>query len=108
MADAEDVFRIARSLEGTIEAPHFDRIAFKVARTYATLAPDRQSINLNFTPDEQALKCLLAPEAFSALPNRWGQSGWTVARLAKLSGDELRAALEMAWAHGRAKAARRR
>ena len=51
MADAEDVFRIARSLEGTIEAPHFDRIAFKVVRTYATLASDRRSINLKFTPE---------------------------------------------------------
>jgi hypothetical protein len=108
MADAEDVFRIARALEGTMEAPHFDRIAFKVVRTYATLAADRSSINLNFTPEEQEFKCLLAPEAFSAIPNGWGRNGWTVATLENLSQDELRAALVMAWEHGRAKAPPRR
>ena len=108
MADAEDVFRIARSLEGTIEAPHFDRIAFKVVRTYATLASDRRSINLKFTPEEQEFKCLLAPDAFSPIPNGWGRQGWTVAALEKLSADELRAVLEMAWEHARAKATQRR
>jgi len=108
MADADDVFRIARSLEGTTEAPHFDRIAFKVVRTYSTLAADRLSINLKFTPEEQEFKCLLAPEAFSAIPNGWGRQGWTVAILARLSEDELRAALVMAWEHGRAKAKRKR
>jgi hypothetical protein len=41
MASARDLRRIALSLEGTVEAPHFDRVAFKVARIYATLAADR-------------------------------------------------------------------
>ena len=107
MAAAEDVFRIARSLEGTTQAPHFDRIAFKVVRTYATLAADRLSINLKLTPEEQEFKCLLAPEAFSAVPGGWGRQGWTVATLARLSEAELGAALMMAWEHGRAKARRR-
>jgi transposase len=108
MADADAVFRIARSLAGTVEAPHFDRIAFKVVRTYATLAADRLSINLKLTPEEQEFKCLLAPEAFSAIPNGWGRQGWTVATLAPLSEAELRAALVMAWEHGRTKTGRRR
>jgi hypothetical protein len=40
MATARDLRRIALSLEGTTEAPHFDRTAFKVSRIYATLAAD--------------------------------------------------------------------
>jgi hypothetical protein len=36
MATAKDFRRIAFSLEGTIEAPHFDRAAFTVRRIYAT------------------------------------------------------------------------
>ena len=72
MATARDLRRIALSLEGTTEAPHFDRTAFKVRRIYATLAADGRTANLMFTPDEQALKCTVAPEAFSPVPNAWG------------------------------------
>jgi hypothetical protein len=96
MAKGED---LALSLEGTSEATHFDRTAFKVARIYVTLAGDGLSANFNFTPDEQEFKCLLAPEAFAPLPNAWGRRGWTSANLSKLSTAELKSALEIAWAN---------
>jgi hypothetical protein len=99
MSTAEDFRRIATSLEGTTEAPHFDRTAFKVARIYATLAPDGLTANLRFSPDEQELKCLTAPDAFQPVPNAWGRQGYTTATLAALSPTELKAALEMAWRH---------
>jgi hypothetical protein len=99
MSTARDVQRIAMSLEGTTSAPHFDRTAFKVARIYATLAPDGLSANLKLTPDEQQLKCLTAPDAFHPVPNAWGEQGWTTATLAALEVAELRAALELAWRH---------
>jgi hypothetical protein len=97
MATAKDFRRIALSLEGTTEAPHFERTAFKVRRIYATLAPDGRTANLMLTPDEQALKCEVAPEAFARIPNVWGERGATTANLAKLRVAELRAALESAW-----------
>jgi hypothetical protein len=103
MASAEDLRRLALGLPGTSEGPHFDRIAFKAVRIYATLAPDRLSANLKFTPEEQEFKCLLAPEAFRPIANAWGRQGWTVAVLSALSEEELRAALEMAWKHGAVK-----
>lgn len=99
MASAADFRRTALSLEGTTQAPHFDRTAFKVARIYATLAADERTANLKLTPDEQELKCLVAPEAFAPVPNAWGRQGWTTATLAKLSAPELKAALVMAWQH---------
>jgi hypothetical protein len=99
MATADDLRRIALSLAGTREAPHFDRCAFRVERIYATLAADGRTANLKFTPDEQELKCLLHPDAFWPIANAWGHQGWTVARLEKLGLDELDAALRMAWAH---------
>jgi hypothetical protein len=99
VADADDARRIARALGGTTEAPHFDHLAFRVRRTYATLAADGLSLNLKLTPDEQEFKCLLAPEAFSAIPNRWGRQGWTTAVLDRLDEAELRAVLAMAWEH---------
>lgn len=97
MATAKDFRRLALSLPGTTEASHFDRTAFKVRRIYATLAPDGKSANLMFSPDEQALKCEVAPDAFCRIPNAWGARGATTATLSALSAEELRSALETAW-----------
>lgn len=99
MATARDVRRVALSLEGTSEAPHFGRAAFRVKRIYATLAADGKSANLKLMPDEQEFNCMLAPEVFAPVPNAWGRQGWTTLTLAKASTADLRAALEMAWAH---------
>jgi hypothetical protein len=99
MANAADFRRIARSFEGAGEYPHLDRHAFKARVTFATLAPDELSANIKFAPDEQALKCAVAPDAFAALDNAWGRRGWTCATLAALSEAELKSALEMAWRH---------
>ena len=104
MADAADFRRIALSFEGAAEYPHFDRRAFKARVTFATLAPDELTANIKFSPDQQALKCTVASDAFTALDNAWGRQGWTRATLAALSEAELRTALEMAWRHGAAKA----
>ena len=108
MATAKDLRRIALSLEGTREAPHFDRTAFKVVRIYATLAADGRTANLKFTPDEQALKCMTAAEAFSRIANAWGDQGWTTVTLSAVTIAELKHALEMAWQHGRTPAPRKR
>ena len=103
MATGKDLRRLALELEGTTEAPHFDRTAFKAARIYVTLAADGRSANFKFTPDEQEFKCMMAPDAFAPVPNAWGRQGWTTATLSKLSAAELKSALETAWAHGMAK-----
>ena len=75
MADDADFRRIALSFEGAGEYAHFDRRAFKARVTFATLAADGLSANIKFAPDEQALKCAVAPDAFAALDNGWGRRG---------------------------------
>lgn len=97
MSSAAEFRKIALSLEGTTEAPHFDRKAFKVARIYATLAADGKTANFKFSPEEQAIKTALYPDAFQPLDNAWGRQGWTCATLARLDQARLRAALEAAW-----------
>ena len=99
MANAKDLRRIALSLEGTTEAPHFDRAAFKVARIYATLAADGRTANLKLSPDEQEFKCMLAPEAFAPVNGGWGRQGWTTVTLPALKAADLKDALETAWRH---------
>ena len=108
MATGKDLRRLALALDGTAEAPHFDRAAFRVERIYVTLAGDARTANFKFTPDEQALKCTVAPEAFAPVPNAWGQQGWTTATLSALSAAELKAALEMAFAHAVPRTPKRR
>ena len=107
MATAKDLRRLALSLPGTTEAPHFDRIAFKVKRIYVTLAPDGRTANFMLAPDEQEFKCMMAPEAFTPVPNAWGRKGATTATLSKLAVADLKSALEMAHQHALRKKAKR-
>jgi hypothetical protein len=107
MATGEDLRRAALALDGTVDAPHFERAAFKVARIYVTLAADGLSANFKFSPDEQEVKCMLAPAAFTPVPNAWGKQGWTAARLSELDAADLAAALETAWRHALPKTRRR-
>lgn len=107
MADAADLRRMALALSGTTEAPHLDRVAFKVDRIYVTLAADGTA-NFKFTPDEQDFKCRLAPEVFTPISNAWGRQGWTTANLAAASTDDLGSALAMAYAHAVGKPKRKR
>lgn len=108
MATAKDLRRLAMALEGTSEAPHFDRAAFKVARIYVTLAGDGKTANFKFTRDEQDFKCMMLPATFAPVPNAWGQQGWTTATLSKLNSADLQSALETAWRHATVKKKRRR
>lgn len=104
----EDLRRLALSLDGTVEAPHFDRMAFKAGRIFATLAADGRSANLKFTPDQQEFRCLMAPETFAAVPNAWGRQGWTRVSLAEISPHELADALQSAWGNAVTKKTRHR
>lgn len=88
---------LALALEGTTEAPHFDRTAFKFARIYATLAADGLSANLKLTRDVQELKCLTAPELFQPVDGGWGRMGWTSVALQLIGAEELASALAAAW-----------
>lgn len=101
MSDDTTLWRLALALDGVSSAPHFDRTAFKVKRTFVTLAADGLSANFKFSPDEQALKCAVLPRAFAPVANAWGIQGWTVGILAELNEADLADALEMAWRHAR-------
>ncbi|WP_375597454.1 MmcQ/YjbR family DNA-binding protein [Devosia sp. Naph2] len=103
MTDSVTFSRIALNLPGAVSAPHFDRTAFKVKRIFATLAADGLSANLKFTPDEQELKCMVAPEIFQAIDDGWGRQGWTTMRLRAAGEADVESALRMAHVHAVAK-----
>src|SRR5688572_19957876 len=64
MATGEMLRALALGLDGTVEAPHFERLAFKAKRIYVTLNADKKSANFYFTPEEQEMKCAMYPGAF--------------------------------------------
>lgn len=108
MARAEDVVRCASALAGTTSGPHVDRTAFRVARTYATLAADGLTANLLLAPEEQEFLCMLEPAAFAPVPGGWGARGWTTVTLAAVDEPRLRSALETAWRHAQPRPSRSR
>lgn len=85
---------IAMALEGTTVKPHFDRIAFSVARTFATIAADKASANLLFTPEQQQGRCAIDPSIFAPVPNKWAAHGWTVITFANADPITAKAALQ--------------
>ncbi len=94
---AETFAQLALALDGTTEAPHFDRRAFRTRRTYATLAADGQTANLKLDRDQQEHWCALLPQALAPVPNKWGAQGWTMLNLDSLAADEIRTLLRLAW-----------
>ena len=96
---AADFKRIALSLPDTTEGSHFGVIDFRVGgKIFATLAYQKDGFgNLMLTPDQQAGMIEDAPEIFLPVPNKWGEKGATMVRLAKVKRDILEAALRTAW-----------
>jgi hypothetical protein len=52
MVDKDDLRALAMSLEGTQEAPHHARTAYKAGRIYATVDMAGETLNLALSPDE--------------------------------------------------------
>ena len=93
-----DEFRtLALSLDGTVEAAHFDRRAFKLRRIFASLAPDETTANIFISPEEQEHYVSLRSELFAPVPNKWGERGWTQLSLGLADRESVLAVLKSAW-----------
>ena len=67
-------------------------------RIFATLASQEQGYgNLMLTLEQQAAFVEEAPEIFLPIAGGWGKMGYTHVRLAAVSEDILRGALQTAW-----------
>jgi hypothetical protein len=95
----EEFKLLALSLPGTIEAPHFDRIAFKVEnkRIYATLHEPSATVNLKLSPIDQSVFCSFDKELVHRVPNKWGLHGWTTFALDGISAEVMHDALSTAY-----------
>jgi hypothetical protein len=105
---AADFRRIALSLPDTAEGSHFGVEDFRVGgKIFATLAYKKEGFgNLALTPEQQAGMIADAPEIFLPVPNKWGEKGATMVRLAKVKPDVLEGALRIAWTNRQRKPAK--
>jgi hypothetical protein len=99
MIDATRFRQLALSFEGTEQAPHFDRIAFKVTgrKIFATLLEEALSANILLAPSEQAVYTAFDEKYVYPVPNKWGLKGWTTFELKKLPDDLVSSALFSAY-----------
>jgi hypothetical protein len=67
-------------------------------KIFATLAYEKDGCGvLLLTPVQQDGMIQDAPEIFLPVPNKWGEKGATLVRLAKAKPDILEGALRLAW-----------
>ena len=95
----EQFRELALSFPGVIEAPHFDRIAFKVTnrRIFSTLHEASATANVKFSEVDQSVFCSYKKGAVYPVPNKWGLQGWTTFELKKVPPTLVRDALHTAY-----------
>jgi hypothetical protein len=95
-----DQFRdLALSFPNTIEFPHFDRAAFKVAgkRIFATMHEASETVNVKFSPVDQSVYAQIDKKAIYPVGNKWGLQGWTTFQLARVDKQTMLDALNTAY-----------
>lgn len=95
----EEFRHIALSFPETTEAPHFDRTAFKVTgkRIFTTLHHPTETANIKLSKKEQTVFCSLDEKIVYAVPNKWGDQGWTTFELKNASRELILEALDSAY-----------
>ena len=85
MVDTESFKTIALSFPGTIEAPHFEKTAFRSKRRiFATLDLTLQRAVLKLTVIDQSVFSAIDPSIIYPVNNKWGKQGWTCVELKKV------------------------
>jgi hypothetical protein len=98
LVTAADVREVAMSLPRTSEHLIYDRIKFRVGKiVYVAISPDESTMGFGFPKEERAALVAGEPGKF-ALPRLSDQRfHWVHARMAALSGDEMRELVTDAW-----------
>jgi hypothetical protein len=103
MMTAAEFRNIALSFDGVSEQPHFDRVAFKAKRIFASIAADQKTSNLLLSLEDQKLRCTIHSTVLSPVPTKWGERGWTTLNLATADVVLAHSVLHSAWLNGNKK-----
>ena len=100
MISADSFRKLALSFEEVSEKPHFNKASFRVQeKIFATLDSTKKTVSLKLSEIDQSVYCLVRPAISIRAIGAWGQQGWTVFDLTKVSKPILAEALEKAYVH---------
>ncbi len=89
---------IALSFPDTTEQPHFERTSFRSKKKiFATLDLKKNHATLKLSEADQDIFSLVDKTAIYPVPNKWGQNGWTIFELDKMTEELMQDALEKAY-----------
>jgi len=89
---------IALSFPEVKEAPHFEKISYRVkGKIFATIGEKADLICVKLSVSDQDIFCLHDPKIIFPVPNKWGKLGWTYVDLKSISKAMLREILVSAY-----------
>lgn len=90
---------MALSFLGTEQAPHFERVGFKVVgkRMFASYLLKDNTANIFLTPAEQGVFCQMDERNIYPVPNKWGEKGATTFELNEVQKEIVMEALLSAY-----------
>lgn len=91
--------RIALSLSGTTEQPHFEKTAFKIIgkNIFATLLESDGTANIKLPEKDQLVFCEINTSAIHPVPDKFGSKGWTTFHLDEVADEIVSDALYIAY-----------
>ena len=90
--------KVALSLPGTSEEPHFEKTSFRIGKKiFATYDAKNNRACLKLTAAEQDLFSLYDKTIIYPIPNKWGKMGWTFIELSKVNKATCLDALKIAY-----------
>lgn len=86
MVSADTFRKLAVSLPGAEEIPHFDKSSFRInKKIFATLNEKENRATVKLSENDQYVFCLNDRNTIYPVPNKWGLQGWTNIDLTKVS-----------------------
>ena len=79
------------------QSSHFGTTDFRIRGKIFASRPEPDRLVLKLSAEQQQVLTESEGGVFAKLPNKWGDKGWTSARIAALDSPTARSALQMAW-----------
>lgn len=95
--------KLALSLKGATEKPHFEVTSFRTKKIFATLDEKNQRVCLMLSPVDQSVFCAYDLKVMYPVPNKWGKQGATFVELKHVRKDMLVDALNQSYERSKEK-----
>jgi predicted DNA-binding protein (MmcQ/YjbR family) len=90
--------QLALSFQEVVEQSHFEKASFRVKKKiFVTLDEPNHRICVKLSPTGQSVFSLIDKRIIWAVPNKWGQQGWTFVDLKRVKKELLKDVLTNAY-----------